>query len=106
MLKEFIEKRSVLYSFLVGILFILIKIPCIGTIYLSLIYNLYGNYLLLFYIIIYLGGMLLPTIIILVIIRLNIGSSKVDDFRMKYRTYLRMLNGLILILLALYLLIV
>jgi len=104
-LKEFFERNSVLYSFLVGIFFILIKIPCMGTVYLSLIYNFYSNSLLIFYIIAYLVGMLTPTIIILLLIRLNVESSKVDDFRLKYRPYLRMFNGGLLIFLALYLLI-
>jgi len=76
-----------------------------GTAYLSLIYHFYSNLLIIFYIIVYLGGRLTPTIIILLLIRLNVESSKVDDFRLKCRPYLRMFNGGLLIFLALYLLI-
>ena len=103
-LKEFIEKKTVFFSFLVGLLFILIKLPCMGAVYSSLLYNLYSNPLLIFYIITYLGGMLTPAIIILILIRLNIESSRIEIFRLKYRPYLRIVNGLLLIILAIYLL--
>jgi len=104
-LKDFIEKRSGYYSFLVGILFVFIKIPCFGSIYLSLIYELHSNPMLFLYIVVYLFAMVLPVIIILSLIRFGLESSKVNEYRLKYRSYLRILSGGILIFLALYLLI-
>ncbi len=104
-LKDFIEKRSGYYSFLVGILFVFIKIPCFGSIYLSLIYELHSNPMLFFYIVVYLFAMVLPVIIILSLIRFGLESSKVNEYRLKYRSYLRILSGGILIFLAIYLLI-
>ena len=105
-LKDFINKNSGFYAFLVGIIFVLIKIPCFGTIYLSLIYDLYSNPLLLLYIIVYLIGLIIPIILILILIRLGLESNKIDDFRLKYRTSLRILSGGLLITLALLLLFV
>jgi len=104
-LKDFIEKRSGYYSFLVGILFVFIKIPCFGSIYLSLIYELHSNPMLFLYIVVYLFAMVLPVIIILSLIRFGLESSKVNEYRLKYRSYLRILSGGILIFLAIYLLI-
>ncbi|MFX1278321.1 MAG: cytochrome c biogenesis CcdA family protein [Promethearchaeota archaeon] len=104
-LNSFIQKNSGFYAFLVGIIFVLIKIPCFGGIYLSILANLYANPLLYVFIFIYIIGMLLPIIVILILIRLGLESSKINDFRIKHRTKLRLLNGAILVFLAIYLLI-
>jgi len=104
-LKDFIEQNSGFYAFLVGIIFVLIKIPCFGTIYLSLLYNLQNNPLLYVFIFVYLLGMIIPIIVLLLLIRLGLESNKINEFRLKYRPYLRILSGIILIFLAIYLLI-
>ena len=103
-LKDFIEKRSGIYAFFVGIIFVFIKIPCFGLIYLALLYNLYGNPLLIAFIIVYLIGMIIPIIIVLILLRFFIESSKLNEFRERNRVYFRILNGAILIFLAIYLL--
>lgn len=103
-MKTFIEKNSGFYAFLVGVIFVLIKIPCFGSVYIALLVNLYLNPLLYLYIIVYLLGMTIPIIIILCLLRLGLESSKIDEFRLKYRTPLRILSGAILIFLAFYLL--
>jgi len=104
-LKDFIERNSGFYSFLVGIIFILIKLPCFGSVYLALIYNLQSNPLLYMFIFFYLLGMVIPIILIFVLLRLGLESAKVNEFRLKNRSYLRILSGAILIFLAFYLLI-
>ena len=104
-LKNFIDKNSGFYAFLVGIIFVLIKIPCFGLIYLALLYNLYGDPLLIAFIIVYLIGMVIPIIIVLILLRFFIESSKLNEFRERNRIYFRILNGAILIFLAFYLLI-
>ena len=104
-LKDFIEQRSGLYAFLVGVIFVLIKLPCFGGIYLSLIANLHTNPLLYIFIFVYLIGMLVPIILVLVSIRLGLESSKINEFRVTHRTKLRILSGAILVFLAIYLLI-
>ena len=86
-------------------MFVLIKIPCFGTIYLALLDNLYDNPLLYVFIVVYLIGMVIPILLVLVLLRLGIESSKIDEYRLKYRTHLRILNGAVLIFLSIYLLI-
>ena len=105
MLKDFIKKNSGFYAFLVGIIFILIKMPCFGGVYLALIYNLHTNPLLYVFIIVYLIGLIIPIITILILLRLGLESRKLNDMRLKYRMQLRILSGAILIFLAFYLLI-
>ncbi|MFX0028479.1 MAG: cytochrome c biogenesis protein CcdA, partial [Candidatus Hermodarchaeota archaeon] len=104
-INNFIQKNSGFYAFFVGIIFVLVKIPCFGGIYLSLLANLHRNPLLYLFILAYIIGMLTPIILILTLIRLGLESSKINDFRRKNRTKLRILNGAILIFLAIYLLI-
>ena len=104
-LKNFIEKKSGIYAFLVGIIFVLIKIPCFGGIYLALLYSFSTSPSLFIYILYYFIGMLIPIILVLILLRIGLESSKINDYRLKYRTFLRILNGIILIFLALFLLI-
>ena len=103
-LKNFIEKNSGIYAFFVGIIFVLIKIPCFGSIYLALLYSFHSNPAFFIYILAYFIGMLLPIIIVLILLRIGLESSKINDYRAKYRTYLRIVNGIIIIFLALFLL--
>jgi len=104
-LKDFIEKNSGFYAFLVGIIFVLIKMPCFGGVYLALIYNLHTNPLLYVFIFVYLVGLVIPIITICILLRLGLESRKLNDMRLKYRKQLRILSGAILIFLAFYLLI-
>ena len=84
-LKDFIEKNTGFYAFIVGIIFVLIKIPCFGGVYLALIYNLHENPLLYMYIIVYLVGMVIPIIIVFIFLRVGLESNKINDFMLKYR---------------------
>ena len=104
-LKRFIEKQSGAYAFLVGIIFVLIKIPCFGGVYLALLYNLHENPILYVFIIVYMMGMIIPVMLILVALRCGLESEKVNEFRLDHRAKLRILSGIVLIFLAIYLLI-
>ncbi|UCC20216.1 MAG: hypothetical protein JSV62_02725 [Promethearchaeota archaeon] len=104
LLKEFIEKNSGLYAFLVGIIFVLIKIPCYGGIFFDIIILTSQNPLFYVFIVVYLIGMIIPIVLILVLFRLGLESSKINDFRLKYRTHLRIFSGALLIFLSIYLL--
>ncbi|MHA1272695.1 MAG: cytochrome c biogenesis CcdA family protein [Promethearchaeota archaeon] len=104
-LKNFVEKNSGLYSFLVGVIFVFIKTPCFGGVYLALLYNIYKNPIFYIYIAFYLIGMLIPVIIIFLLLRLGLESEKINEFRLKNRTLLRIISGAVLIFLAIYLLI-
>lgn len=104
-LKLFIDKRSGVYAFVVGIIFALIKLPTCGSLLIVLILNLHNDPLIFIYILVYIIGMVFPIIIILILLRIGLESSKIDDFRVRHRTQLRLLSGIFLIILAIYLLI-
>ncbi len=104
-LKEFIDKNSGFYAFLVGIIFVLIKIPCFGSVYLALVYSVRNSPTIYVFIAVYLIGMMLPIILVLIFLRIGLESMKLNDFRLKYRTLLRLLSGCVLIFLAFYLLV-
>jgi len=104
-LKDFIDKNSGLYAFLVGIIFSLIKLPTCGALLIVLIINLHSSPILFLYILVYIIGMITPIILVLILLRLGLESEKVNDFRLKYRRHLRIFSGVILIFLAVYLLI-
>jgi len=104
-LKDFIDKNSGVYAFMVGVIFSLIKLPTCGALLVVLILNLHGSPILFLYILVYIIGMVTPIIIVLILLRLGLESDKVNDFRLKYRRHLRILSGAILIFLAIYLLI-
>lgn len=103
-LRSFIEKQSGVYAFLLGVLFSFVKLPCFGGIFLSLLYDAWLDPLLVYYIVIYFCGMLLPLIILLIALRLGIQPARVNAFREKYRLYLRLLSGAVLIFLTVFLL--
>ncbi len=103
-LKSFIEKQSGPYAFLLGMLFAFVKIPCVGGIYLTIVYNAWQNPLLIWFVVLYYSGMILPVVILLVALRIGLQSSRINTFREKYRPHLRLVSGIILIALTVYLL--
>ncbi|MFW9878722.1 MAG: cytochrome c biogenesis CcdA family protein [Candidatus Thorarchaeota archaeon] len=105
LLRDFIQKNSGLYAFLVGIIFVFIKIPCYDLPFFNIIVATSQNPLFYVFIVVYLIGMIIPIVFLLVLFRLGLESSKINDFRLKYRTYLRIFGGALLIFLSIYLLI-
>jgi len=102
-MKNFIEQNSFFYAFLVGIIFTFIKFPCFSATYLAIISNVYYSPVLILYIAFYIIGVITPVIIILILIRIGLEAKKVNEFRLKYRRHLRILSGVILIFLSIYL---
>ncbi|HME55284.1 MAG TPA: cytochrome c biogenesis protein CcdA [Candidatus Lokiarchaeia archaeon] len=100
LLKTFIEKRSGTYAFLLGMLFALVKIPCFGGVFLSLLYDTWLDSFFAYYIVVYFAGMLLPIVILLVALRIGVQPARFNAFREKYRPHLRLLNGVVLIVLT------
>ncbi|TFF89737.1 MAG: hypothetical protein EU548_06595 [Promethearchaeota archaeon] len=103
-MKRFIEHNSAIYAFFVGIIFTLVKIPCFSSVYIAIIYNVYQSPILILYIISYIIGVTIPIIGILLLIRIGLEVDTVNNFRLKYRHYLRIVSGIILIFLSVYLL--
>ncbi len=103
-LNTFIEKQSGVYAFLLGVLFAFVKIPCIGGVYLTILYSAWQNPLLIFYVLLYYSGMILPVVLLLIGLRVGLQSNRVNTFREKYRPYLRLASGIVLIVLTLFLL--
>ncbi len=103
-LKSFIEKQSGPYAFLLGMLFAFVKVPCVGGVYLTIMYNAWLDPLFIWYVILYYMGMILPVVILLVALRIGLSSNRINSFREKYRPHLRLVGGIILIALTVYLL--
>jgi len=102
-LKDFIERKSGLYAFLVGLTFAFVKIPCFGAPYLQLLFVSLNDPTLGLLILSYLMGLLIPICGVLVALRIGFQSERLNQFRLNSRPYLRLLSGCLLITLTLYL---
>ncbi len=103
MWRDFIERKSGIYAFLVGLTFAFTKIPCFGATYLQILFVSIDDPLLGVLIAVYLIGLLIPIGGVLLAIRIGFQSEKLNQIRLKYRSYLRLLSGCLLITLTLYL---
>ncbi len=98
------EKNLLLLSFLAGGMFSLVKAPCVGAIYLSILNMLVTKTGVLegvFYLAIYNLGLLLPVIGLGVLLTVGMSPETVTEFREKRRVEIRLMTGFILIALAL-----
>ncbi|WP_440945219.1 cytochrome c biogenesis CcdA family protein [Methanosarcina sp. T3] len=107
-LKDFMsrmgEKNLLLLSFLAGSMFSLVKAPCVGAIYLSILSMLAIKTDILrgiVYMGIYNLGLLLPVMCLGLLLSFGLSPKKVTEFREKRRVEIRLITGLILIVLAL-----
>lgn len=103
LMKSFVERRSGLYSFLLGLVFAFVKIPCILAAYMPILLSVRGSPRLIAHVLAYLGGMLLPIVVLLLAVGVGLQSDKINRARLRYRPILRLLSGCLLILLTLYL---
>ncbi|WP_229389975.1 cytochrome c biogenesis CcdA family protein [Methanosarcina sp. DH2] len=107
-LKDFMsrmgEKNLLLLSFLAGGMFSLVKAPCVGAIYLSILSVLAIRTDIvkgIAYMGIYNLGLLLPVVCLGLLLAFGLSPKKVTEFREKRRVEIRLTTGLILIALAL-----
>ncbi|HII01730.1 TPA: cytochrome C biogenesis protein [Methanosarcinaceae archaeon] len=107
-LKTFMErigkKNLLLLSFLAGGMFSLVKAPCVGAIYLSILNMLVTKTGVIegaFYLAIYNFGLVLPVIGLGILLTVGLSPETVTEFREKRRVEIRLVTGLILIALAL-----
>jgi len=97
------EKNLLLLSFLSGSMFSLVKAPCVGAIYLSLLSILATKTDIMrgtVYMGIYNLGLLLPVIGLGLLLAFGLSPKKVTEFREKWRVEIRLTTGFILIFLA------
>ena len=98
------EKNLLLLSFLAGGMFSLVKAPCVGAIYLSILNMLVTKTGMLecaFYLAIYNLGLVFPVICLGVLLTVGLSPETVTEFREKRRVEIRLVTGFILIALAL-----
>ncbi len=98
------EKNLLMLSFLSGGMFSLVKAPCVGAIYLSLLSILATKTDLTrgaVYMGIYSLGLLLPVIGLGLLLAFGLSPRKVTEFRENWRVEIRLITGFILISLAL-----
>jgi cytochrome c biogenesis protein CcdA len=98
------EKNLLLLSFLAGGMFSLVKAPCVGAIYLSILSMLAIRTDIargIAYMGIYNLGLLLPVMCLGLLLAFGLSPKKVTEFREKRRVEIRLTTGLILITLAL-----
>jgi cytochrome c biogenesis protein CcdA len=103
-LKNLLSQNSGIASMLLGFIFAMIKIPCFGGIYLSILYSARDSPQLFSYVISYLVGMILPVIGVFLALKFGLMAKSINSFRQEYRPYLRLLSGMLLITLTGYLL--
>ncbi|MPM81073.1 hypothetical protein SDC9_128125 [bioreactor metagenome] len=107
-LKDFMsrmgEKNLLLLSFLAGGMFSLVKAPCVGAVYLSILSLLAMKTDIvrgIEYMVIYNLGLLLPVVLLGLLLAFGLSPKKVTEFRERKRVGIRLTTGLILISLAL-----
>lgn len=107
-LKDFMsrmdEKNLLLMSFLAGGMFSLVKAPCVGAVYLSILSLLAMKTDItrgIEYMGIYNLGLLLPVVGLGLLLTFGLSPKKVTEFRERKRVGIRLTTGLILIALAL-----
>jgi len=106
-LKNFMGKMDqnslVSLSFLSGSMFSLVKAPCVGAIFLSLLSILATKTDVVrgtLYIGIYHIGLLLPVIVLGLLLAFGLSPNKVTEFRERWRVEIRLTTGIILISVA------
>ncbi len=103
MFRTIITTKSMASSFLLGIVFTMIKLPCIGAILMALLLNISANpaeyYPKLF---IYFMGVLTPLLIVSLLLVFGLNTDRLNSLRTKYRPALRFISGLIIIAIVLY----
>ncbi len=104
--KNLAEKGTIISTLLLGLAFTLIKSPCIASIMLSLLLkiNTLGSNigLIISNIMLFCIGVILPIVLIFGLMKWGISSEKVNEKRIKFRPYLRLLTGILIIFITLW----
>lgn len=100
-----IEGKNILFlSFLAGALFSLVKAPCVGAVYISILNMLVAKTDIfegILYLALYNLGLVLPVVLLGGLLAFGLSPAVVTEFRKKKRAEIRLATGLILVFLAL-----
>ncbi|MEA1895752.1 MAG: cytochrome c biogenesis protein CcdA [Euryarchaeota archaeon] len=105
-MERMVNENSVLSALGLGALFSLVKAPCVGAIYLTIL-NLIAIQKAklegIVYLCVYNFGVILPILIIGTAIVVGLSPTKVDRFRKEKRAMIRLVTGIILVVLGVFL---
>ncbi|MBA1342108.1 MAG: hypothetical protein C5S52_00695 [ANME-2 cluster archaeon] len=105
-MERMVKENSVLSALGLGALFSLVKAPCVGAIYLTIL-NLIAVQKAelegIAYLCVYNFGVILPILIIGTAIVVGLSPTKVDRFRKEKRAMIRLVTGIILVVLGVFL---
>ena len=98
------KQNLLLMSFLSGGLYFLVKAPCVGAVYLSILSILVTKTNVItgtVYMGLYILGLLLPIVTLGLLLSFGLSPKDVAEFRERWRVEIRLITGLILFSLAL-----
>ncbi len=105
-MERMVKENSILSALGLGALFSLVKAPCVGAIYLTIL-NLIAvqkaELAGIVYLCMYNFGVILPILIIGTAIVVGLSPTKVDRFRKEKRALIRLVTGIILVVLGVFL---
>ncbi len=105
-MERMVKENSLLSALGLGALFSLVKAPCVGAIYLTIL-NLIAVQKAelegMVYLCVYNFGVILPLLIIGTAIVVGLSPTKVDRFRKEKRAMIRLVTGIILVVLGVFL---
>ncbi len=103
--KKFVEKGSVTAILSIGLIVTLVEFPCSGMMYLGIITYLIASgvplTLIIGYLLLYNIVFVIPLIIITLLARKSV--ENIEKTRLKYRRWFRLILGIVLVMLALFL---
>jgi len=97
------NKNLLLLSFLSGGMYFLVKAPCVGAVYLSILSILVTKMNVMtgiVYMGLYILGLLLPIVTLGLLLSFGLSPKDVAEFRERWRVEIRLITGVILFLLA------
>jgi cytochrome c biogenesis protein CcdA/glutaredoxin len=101
--RPFYDKFTLFANFILGGMFGLLKMPCVGGIYIAILGTLIDRGDLgsgITYLVIYNIGIIIPVLALGIILTLGLDPVKVDKFRHENRVKLKLFYGAVLLLLA------
>jgi cytochrome c biogenesis protein CcdA len=103
-MNEMNKQNLLIMSFLSGGLYFLVKAPCVGAVYLSILSILVTKTNMMtgtVYLGLYIIGLLLPVVTLGLLLSSGLSPKEVAEFRERWRVEIRLVTGIILVSLAL-----